>query len=147
VLFNGKFYIMIRLRFIANILRNNDCMSIQKTILLVDDDDGVLRVLRAMLIMNGYNVLSTSSTLEAIQIAESYAGEIHLFLVDVILAEINGIELSKKLSSIREKMPTLFISGYDNGIALSEHNFIRKPFLTKALISKVETTMTSLMLQ
>lgn len=122
-------------------------MSIQKTILLVEDDEDVLCVFKDILIRNGYNILSTSSPLEAIQIAESYEGEINLLFTDVIMPQMSGMDLSRKLSSIREKMPTLFMSGYfdgilSDGISLDELNFIYKPFSIKALISKVETVMT-----
>ena len=125
-------------------------MSIQKTILLVDDEEDFLWIVKEFLIIKGYSVLSTSSPLEAVQIADSYAGKINLLLTDVRMPKMSGVELSHKLLSIREQMPTLFMSGFEfeilsDGITLDELNFyiIRKPFLMKALMSKVNKILTT----
>jgi two-component system cell cycle sensor histidine kinase/response regulator CckA len=114
------------------------------TILLVDDENALLRLCMRVLENVGYNVLSASTPFEAILIAETYNGHIHLLLTDVRMPDMNGKELSDKLSSIRQNMLTLFMSGYSaeilsaDGINAEVSNFIHKPFSLKALIGTVE---------
>ncbi|EKD81151.1 MAG: PAS/PAC sensor hybrid histidine kinase [uncultured bacterium] len=118
-----------------------------KTILLVEDEPGILRVTATMLEYYGYKVLPAESPIEAIEKACNYADDIHLLLTDVVMPEMNGKDLASKL---REQFPglrCLFMSGYtadviahhgvlDNGIS-----FLRKPFTLKDLGITVAKTL------
>ncbi len=114
------------------------------TILLVDDEYAILRLCVSILENVGYRVLSASTPFEAIQIAETYNGHIHLLLTDVRMPYMNGKQLSDKLSSHRQNLRTLFMSGYSaeilsaDGINADVCNFIHKPFSLKALVGTVE---------
>jgi PAS domain S-box-containing protein len=114
-----------------------------QTILLVEDDPAILKLCRLMLERNGYNVLTTDTPSEAIQTAENYGGTIDLLVTDVIMPEMNGSELSKKLLSLRPNLKVLFMSGYTADIiahnSVLEHgvNFIQKPIAMKVFATTV----------
>jgi PleD family two-component response regulator len=72
-----------------------------EAILLAEDEPAVLSLTRRMLERLGYTVIGASSPNEAIRLAQKYAGEIHLLLVDVIMPEMTGRELSEQLTRLR----------------------------------------------
>ncbi len=119
----------------------------KKTILLVEDEADILYVCKNILEENGYAVLEASKPAAAIQIAEKYKEAIDLLLTDVIMPEMNGSDLSKKLQSISPNLKTLFMSGYTadviapHGIFDDGIHFIEKPFTGKKLIKTVEKTL------
>jgi CheY-like chemotaxis protein len=114
-----------------------------ETILLVEDEPAVLSLTRRMLERLGYTVIVAASPNEAIGLARKFAGEIHLLLVDVIMPEMSGRELSEQLTRLRPRIKKLFMSGYTadviahRGVLDQGLHFIQKPFSTKALASKV----------
>lgn len=113
------------------------------TILVVEDEPGVLKMITVMLKMQGYTVLSAASAGDAVLLAKDHAEEIQLLIIDMILPESNGLDLSKKLHSIAPDMQRLFMSGYPanmvaaQGILDESVDYIQKPFSKNALISKV----------
>jgi PAS domain S-box-containing protein len=119
------------------------------TILLVEDEPSILKLCKIILEHNGYKVLSFGTAADAIKGAESYDGTIDLLMTDVMMPEMNGSELSKKLLAMRPELKILLISGYtadvishntilDNGL-----NFIQKPFNPKSLITTVYNILSS----
>lgn len=120
-----------------------------QTILLVEDEPSILNLCKIMLERNGYNVLQADTSTKAISIAETYNGTIDLLLTDIIMPELNGSELSKKLLDIRPDLKTLFMSGFtadiishnarlDKGV-----NFIQKPFNVKSLTEAIYSIFNS----
>ncbi|MEI8033783.1 MAG: GAF domain-containing protein [Chlorobiaceae bacterium] len=112
------------------------------TILLVEDEPTILKICTMMLEKNGYRVLTASSPAEAIKIAEQN-GAFDLLLTDVIMPEMNGCELAKKLQTTNPGIKTLFMSGYTADF-LSENEgidkdieILGKPFDAKALTVKL----------
>jgi two-component system, cell cycle sensor histidine kinase and response regulator CckA len=83
-----------------------------ETILLVDDDDDVRTVARAILYRNGYRVIEARSGGDALLRSKEYPGVIHLLLSDVVMPEMSGPELAKRLTSARPDMKVLCMSGY-----------------------------------
>lgn len=119
----------------------------QETILLVEDEPAVLEMATQMLRKIGYRVLVAESPSVAISLAYKHIGEIDLLITDVIMPEMNGWELSKKLLEIQPGMNRLFTSGY-TADAIAHHNvleqgvsFIQKPFTILELSAKVRRAM------
>jgi two-component system, cell cycle sensor histidine kinase and response regulator CckA len=118
-----------------------------ETILLVEDEHDILKLCKLMLESRGYNVLSTATPSEAIKITKRHKGNINLLLTDVIMPEMNGNELSKKLQSIQPNLKTLFMSGYTTEIvshqkrANNDVAFIQKPFSLNTLIKAVHESL------
>ncbi|MGB7510611.1 MAG: PAS domain S-box protein [Pelodictyon phaeoclathratiforme] len=110
-----------------------------QTILLVEDEPGILKLCKLILEQNGYNVLAFERAADAIRMEKNYPGTIDLLVTDVIMPEMNGAELSKRLLAARPELNVLFISGYtadiipQNTIVDSQLNFIQKPFNPKSL--------------
>jgi len=116
----------------------------KEMILLVEDEPDILSLYKHMLQHHGYAVLSAATPTEAIRLLEAHRGEVHLLLTDVVLPEMNGCDLSKKLLLISPNLKTLFMSGYTNDI-IARHgvldegvNFIQKPFSVKVLLATIQ---------
>jgi two-component system, cell cycle sensor histidine kinase and response regulator CckA len=124
-----------------------------QTILLVEDEPGILKLCKLILERNGYTVLAFENAGYAIKMAEHYQGKIDLLVTDVMMPEMNGSELSKKLLATRPDLKILFISGYTadviahNTILDSRLNFMQKPFNSKALTTIVYNILNSELLQ
>jgi CheY-like chemotaxis protein len=118
-----------------------------ETILVVEDDQAILKMTKMMLERFGYSVLSASKPEEAIEIANKYSGQIHLFITDVVMPEMNGRDLSKNILSIYPNLKTLFMSGYTanviahHGVLDEGVNFIQKPFSREQISVKVRESL------
>ena len=111
-----------------------------ETILLVEDDVIVRRVVRAILKNGGFKVLEAGSAAEALQIDFDHSGEIHLLLSDVMMQGKSGPELAKQIKTRRPEMRIILMSGFPDGAILLLNygwHFIQKPFLPKMLLSRV----------
>ena len=119
----------------------------QETILLVEDEAGILNMTKTLLEKYGYTVLAASKPSEAIALAKEYAGQIGLLMTDVVMPEMNGRELSNTLSELRPELRCLFMSGYTanviahHGVLDKGVNFIAKPFSAQELATKVREAL------
>lgn len=87
--------------------------GMQKTVLLVEDEDQVLRLVEKILEMRGYSVLKADSSLEALAVSDRHEGIIDLLLADVELDEnMSGMELATVLRHSRPGLRVLYTSGY-----------------------------------
>lgn len=119
----------------------------RETVLVAEDEPAILDLIKIMLDQQGYYVLAASTPGEAIQMAEEHNGELHLLITDVVMPEMNGRDLAKRILSLYPNIKRLFMSGYtDNMIA--HHGilddgvcFIQKPFSRKDLIAKVREVL------
>jgi PAS domain S-box-containing protein len=111
------------------------------TILLVEDNQTVLTMVRSLLAGCGYTVIGTHDPLLALHLAADT--RIDLLVTDVVMPGMNGPELYRRLLEARPGLKALFMSGYANGdvaqyLVLQEGvNFIQKPFPIGAMTSKV----------
>jgi two-component system, cell cycle sensor histidine kinase and response regulator CckA len=118
-----------------------------ETILLVEDDSGILNIFRIMLERLGYKVLTAGNPGEALRLAGENTGGIHLLITDVIMPEINGRDLAGRLRLLCPELKVLFMSGYttdviaQNGVVDEEVHFMQKPFSMKALAEKVREAL------
>jgi len=119
----------------------------QETVLLVEDEPTILNIGKEMLKMQGYRVLAAGTPGEAIRLAEEHMGEIHLLMTDVVMPEMNGRELARKLLTLYPGLKRLFMSGYTadiiayHGILDEEVHFIQKPFSFDGLAAKVREVL------
>ncbi len=121
-----------------------------ETILLVEDETAVRALVREVLQRYGYTVLEAEHGVEALQVGEQHLAPIHLLLTDVVLSGgISGPDLAERLTSLRPKVKTLYMSGYTHN-ATAHHRLleshaacIQKPFTPDALAGKVRAVLDS----
>jgi CheY-like chemotaxis protein len=82
------------------------------TILLVEDEDAVRVIVGAALRRHGFHVLEAATPLGACEVFREHAHEIALLLTDVIMPDMNGPALARRLTAKRPGLRVLFISGY-----------------------------------
>ena len=123
-------------------------MEITKTILLVEDEAPVRRLVARILGLGNYKILEACQGEEALSVSEAYAGEIHLLVTDIMMPVMNGQELATRLSTLRPGLGILFISGYP-GKHLPESleetarvDYLAKPFRAEILLEKVKALLT-----
>lgn len=120
-----------------------------ETILLVEDDQSILKMATIILSRQGYTVLQAHAPSEAIRLAKKHSGEISLLVTDVIMPEMNGKDLAADLLSQDPRLKCLFMSGYtadtiaQHGVLDGGVNFIQKPFSLPDLAIKVRQVIDS----
>jgi PAS domain S-box-containing protein len=118
-----------------------------ETILLVEDAEPLRALTKGFLEDAGYKVLEASNGKQALQVAGSFDGPIHLLLTDVIMPGIGGKDLSDELTSLRPDLKVLFISGYPNdaitqsGTLVTGAILLEKPFSRELLWLKVRQVL------
>lgn len=114
-----------------------------QTILMVEDEPAILTLGRKMLERLGYQVIAASTPGQAIRLAQEYDGRIDLLITDVVMPEMNGRDLAKKLLSLYPNIKRIFMSGYTanviahQGVLDEGVHFIQKPFSLRTLSEKV----------
>lgn len=114
-----------------------------ETILLVEDEPRILHIAQIALTARGYHLLVTSSPLEAIRIAQESTRPIDLLISDVVMPEMNGVQLCKRIAEIWPNTKTLLMSGYtanvvlQRGVAQEDIDLLQKPFSLNKLTSEV----------
>jgi signal transduction histidine kinase/CheY-like chemotaxis protein len=118
------------------------------TILLVDDDEPIRRLVRRSLSARGHEIIEAGSATDALDIAKAFEGEIDILLTDVVMPGMSGIELAKSLVRVRPELQVLFMSGYAPGIRgeadfePANSRFIPKPFSTARIAEAVDSCFT-----
>jgi len=119
------------------------------TVLVVEDQESVRKFTCAALASYGFQILEAAGGEEAIELARTYAGPIHLLLTDVMMPRMNGRELAERIVPLRPEAKVLFMSGYTQDVIASRGlleqglYFIAKPFAPLALVQKVAETLSS----
>ena len=122
------------------------------TILLVDDDALVSSVAEAILLAQGYRVLSAKDSDEAMRISDSHSGPIHLLITDQVMPPyMSGPELATCLRMLRPDLKILYISGYGASDSVQDEvgdafaEFLPKPFSPEILTNKVAALVSDVM--
>jgi two-component system cell cycle sensor histidine kinase/response regulator CckA len=117
-----------------------------ETILVVEDDRGVLNIVESMLERKGFTVLKAGTGTEAVALSEASA-EIDLVITDVGIPDMSGTEVWESVNSVHPESRVLFISGYPEDFAAlrdfetDNRIFLEKPFGSETLLSRVRETL------
>ncbi len=109
------------------------------TLLLVEDDPALRRLLRRTLAAQRHTVLEAADSIGALELAGGHAGPIDVLLTDVVMPRGNGRELAEGLVKIHPEAAVIFMTGYTDdavllrGVLANEVRLLRKPFSTTAL--------------
>ncbi|MFN7017633.1 MAG: ATP-binding protein, partial [Fimbriimonadales bacterium] len=119
-----------------------------ETILVVEDEPGVLEVATETLRQYGYKVLVAHSPPEALQIAQNLGEPIHLLITDVVMPVMSGRELADYIQQrIHPNIKVLYVSGYTentivhHGVLEPGVNFLPKPYTPTQLAHKVRQVL------
>ena len=105
------------------------------TVLLVEDDPALLRMLETILLRGGYSPLAAPDALEALEQSRAFAGDIHLLLTDVNMPGMDGLTLAQQLLAERPRMRVLVMSSRPQ--SSTRLPFLPKPFLIDQFLDKV----------
>jgi two-component system, cell cycle sensor histidine kinase and response regulator CckA len=116
----------------------------RKTVLVVDDEPEIRKLVGAMVTQFGYTVLTADSGDHALTVYKNHKSPIELLITDVVAPGMSGPMLADKLSAIQPDLKVLYISGYDNTHVVQKyvvekgHALLAKPFTMGDLQAKME---------
>jgi CheY-like chemotaxis protein len=115
-------------------------------ILLVDDDPMVRATSAALLENLGYTVLTAADGAEGLRVAEQDAGEIAVVITDIVMPQMGGVELARRLRARNPDAKIIFISGYSEEAALgrgalTDDRLLQKPFSVVELAAAVRAAL------
>jgi len=113
-----------------------------ETVLIAEDEEGVRELASEFVESAGYKVLVARDGVEALSIVEKSKEPIHALLTDVVMPNMQGPELARRIKHLRNDMKIVYMSGYlefsrSNGKFLEEGFFLQKPFSRNTLVDKV----------
>ncbi len=114
----------------------------KKKILLVDDEEAILRVLRIKLRVSGYEVVTACNGQQALELIETSCPDI--VLSDIIMPGIDGFQMLEKLDSLPYVPVIAFSAIPDNAgkaLTLGARAFIDKPFNVDHLVTEIQKVL------
>lgn len=121
----------------------------KKTILVVDDEPEVRKLVSAMVGQFGYSVMTADSGEHALTLYKNHKGPIDLLITDVIAPGMSGPMLADKLAEFQPDLKVLYISGYDNTHVVQKyvvekgHALLTKPFTLDEMQTKVRELLSA----
>ncbi|HET8756925.1 MAG TPA: ATP-binding protein [Solirubrobacteraceae bacterium] len=116
-----------------------------ETVLLCEDEEGVRHLVEHVLTTHGYRVLAAGGPLHALELAAEQP--VDVLVSDVIMPDLSGPELARRLESLRPGVRTLFVSGYTaetvrgRGRLPADSAFLEKPFDQRSLLRAVRALL------
>ncbi len=124
-----------------------DLVGKGEMVLVVEDENAILRLAENLLKELNYQVLTTQSPAEALTLAARHAAAIDLLITDVVMPEMNGRELSERIRAFCPNLKHLFMSGYTANV-IAHHGvldvgvpFLAKPFSKEDMAAKVREAL------
>jgi len=114
-----------------------------ETVLVVEDEDQLRKLITQVLQTQGYEVLETSCGDDALMIYKERKEPIHLLLTDVVMPRMSGVQLVERCREVGQEFKVLYMSGYAESMIMHPEelvtgiNCIRKPFTVHSLARKV----------
>jgi two-component system, cell cycle sensor histidine kinase and response regulator CckA len=118
-----------------------------ETVLLVEDEEQVRTIVLSILRRQGYRVIPAQHAGEALLLCEQHPGPIDLLLTDVVMPQMSGPQLAKRLASTRPEMKVLYMSGYTDdsivrhGVLETGVAFLQKPVTPASLAKRVREVL------
>jgi two-component system cell cycle sensor histidine kinase/response regulator CckA len=112
-----------------------------RTVLVVEDEPDLARVVARIVTNSGYHVLVAANGAEALELHERHGCD--MLLTDVIMPGMSGPQLAETLHQHNPQLPVVYMSGYSNGLLGTTHildediAFIEKPFTAYDLLHKL----------
>jgi PAS domain S-box-containing protein len=119
------------------------------TIMLVEDEEGLRKLLTRVLEGQGYSVVPARTGAEALELAASRQEPVQLLLTDVVMPGFSGVALAEQLRALWPEMKMLFISGHTPeaqraiGGYVPDSNFLAKPFTPDTILRRIAELLDS----
>lgn len=113
-------------------------------VLVVDDEEGILRVIKSELEEQGFDVVTTSDATDAVDLARDSAPDIAV--LDVLMPETNGFQVARALRGVTQA-PFVFLTGCNRisdrvrGLNFGADDYVTKPFRGDELSSRLRTIL------
>ncbi|OFZ18545.1 MAG: hypothetical protein A2Z20_08755 [Bdellovibrionales bacterium RBG_16_40_8] len=117
----------------------------KKRILIVEDDGSILAILEEAIIQEGYEVKTSSSAREAMELVKSF--QPNIVLTDNDMTEMTGIDMLREFRQLKNYVTVIFISGRTDSKFVVEalkagaDDYIRKPFRINELLARIEAAL------
>lgn len=114
----------------------------QKHILLVEDEENLLKTIQLNLELEGYTVSTAANGLEALKVFKK--GAYNLVVIDVMLPEMNGFDVCEQIRKENTKVPILFLTAKGSsadkiqGLKLGADDYLTKPFNLEELLLRIQ---------
>ncbi len=116
-----------------------------ETILLVEDEEGVRRLLKHVLAKEGYNVLEAAGGPEALGVYQQFRRPVDLLLTDIVMPRMSGRELAERMVALQPGLKVIFMSGYTDeamaGAGSVAALFLSKPLRPDTLAARVREVL------
>ncbi|MEO8131099.1 MAG: PAS domain-containing protein, partial [Bryobacteraceae bacterium] len=117
-----------------------------ETVLLVEDEQAVRKLVETMLKRRGYSVLQAATPREAIRLAGECQAPIDVLLSDVLMPEMRGSEVAKRIRALHPGIAVVFMSGYADSTfldpaALDKAVYMQKPFTSEELGNRIREAL------
>jgi CheY-like chemotaxis protein len=126
-----------------------DTQREHETILLVEDDELLLNLLRAVFERKGYAVLTAKNGLEAVDLYAKHQDEVSLVLSDLNMPKLGGREAYKQLKQINPDVKMILASAYwsstlrESLIAEGAKDFLPKPYSPVEIVKKADNILSA----
>jgi DNA-binding NtrC family response regulator len=125
-----------------------DEMENKKTILIVDDNDEIVELVKCMLSMEGYEIIDGCSGEDALYLNERYPFPIHVLITDIRMSpNMNGCDLAHAMRIVRPGIKVIYMSAFTEDVRVGDEvaggvaRFMRKPFSQKQLLLTVDEVL------
>jgi len=114
-------------------------------VLVIDDEPNIRELVQVALNFHGCAVATGASGEDALQLAHAFDPD--LIVLDVLLPDIDGFEVCKRLRSVSNDVPVIFLTARDatadtvTGLTLGGDDYITKPFSVEALVARVRAVL------
>src|SRR5579872_3964290 len=114
-------------------------------VLVVDDEPNIRELVQVALNFHGFAVTTSATGADALQLTEAYRPD--LIVLDVLLPDIDGFEVCRRLRSVANDVPVIFLTARDatadtvTGLTIGGDDYITKPFSVEALIARVRAVL------
>jgi PAS domain S-box-containing protein len=119
----------------------------KERILIVDDEDQIVRMTEQMLKRLGYHVTARTSSIEALEAFRATPDKFDLVITDMTMPNMTGVHLTQKLIEIRPDIPVIICTGFSEKIseqkasAMGIRGYVMKPVVKSALAKKIREVL------
>jgi two-component system cell cycle sensor histidine kinase/response regulator CckA len=121
-----------------------------ETVLLAEDQDSIRAELREVLEINGYRVLEASDGKQGLELAEQDRGAIDVLVTDVVMPQMRGLDLARRVAELDPHVCVIFISGYSEEVLIENRllsetrmTLIQKPFEPEDLLGRIRECLSA----